>query len=123
FIPVLFMSGVVGRFFFSFAMTISMAILLSGFVSLTLTPMLASRMLKAHHAEAARPGLLSRAFEGGYNLMARGYRVTLDASLRVPALMLVLTVGTVVATAWAFGAVKKGFMPVEDTSIIIVRTE
>ena len=82
FIPILFMGGIVGRFFFEFAMTISIAILLSGFISLTLTPMLCSRMLKAHHGDEAKPGLLSRAFEGGYNLMARGYRVTLDASLR-----------------------------------------
>jgi HAE1 family hydrophobic/amphiphilic exporter-1 len=123
FIPILFMGGIVGRFFFEFAMTISMAILLSGFVSLTLTPMLASRLLKVHHGEEARPGLLSRTFEGGYNLMAGAYRVTLDASLRVPWLMLLLTAGTLVATVYAFGIVKKGFLPVEDTSIIIVRTE
>ena len=123
FIPILFMGGIVGRFFFEFAMTISMAILLSGFISLTLTPMLASRMLKTHRAGEARPGLLSRAFEGAYNLMARAYRVTLDASLRVPSLMLIVTVGTIVATVWAFGVVKKGFLPTEDTSIIIVRTE
>src|SRR5262245_46630023 len=123
FIPILFMGGIVGRFFFEFAMTISMAILLSGFVSLTLTPMLASRMLKVHHGEEKKPGLLSRAFEGSYNLMAAAYRVTLDASLRVPWLMLLMTLGTVVATGWAFGVVKKGFLPVEDTSIIVVRTE
>jgi hydrophobic/amphiphilic exporter-1 (mainly G- bacteria), HAE1 family len=123
FIPILFMGGIVGRFFFEFAVTISIAILLSGFVSLTLTPMLASRMLKAHHGEEKRPGLLSRAFEGGYNLMAAAYRVTLDASLRVPWLMLLVTLGTVFATGWAFGVVKKGFLPVEDTSIIVVRTE
>jgi len=123
FIPILFMGGIVGRFFFEFAMTISIAILLSGFISLTLTPMLASRMLKQHHGAEARPGLLSRAFEKGYELMARGYRVTLDASLRVPWLMLLLTLGTIVATVWAFGIVKKGFLPTEDTSIIIVRTE
>src|SRR5262245_25499421 len=123
FIPILFMGGIVGRFFFEFAMTISIAILLSGFISLTLTPMLASRMLKVHRAEDARPGLLSRIFEGAYNLMAAAYRVTLDASLRVPWLMLLLTLGTVVATVWAFDVVKKGFLPVEDTSIIIVRTE
>ena len=55
--------------------------------------------------------------------MARGYRVTLDASLRVPWLMLLVTLGTIVATVWAFGVVKKGFLPTEDTSIIIVRTE
>jgi hydrophobic/amphiphilic exporter-1 (mainly G- bacteria), HAE1 family len=123
FIPILFMGGIVGRFFFEFAVTISIAILLSGFISLTLTPMLASRMLKVHHGEEARPGLLSRGFEAGYDLMARTYRVTLDASLRVPALMILVTIGTMVATVWAFGVVKKGFLPVEDTSIIIVRTE
>ncbi|KAB2851775.1 MAG: efflux RND transporter permease subunit [Hyphomicrobiaceae bacterium] len=123
FIPILFMGGIVGRFFFEFAMTISIAILLSGFISLTLTPMLASRMLKTEHAGDRKPGLLSRAFEGAYNLMARAYRVTLDASLRVPSLMLLITAGTIVATVYAFGVVKKGFLPTEDTSIIIVRTE
>jgi HAE1 family hydrophobic/amphiphilic exporter-1 len=124
FIPILFMGGVVGRFFFEFAVTISLAILLSGFISLTLTPMLCARMLK-HRSDHApsRPGLLSRLFEAGYDLMARGYRRSLDASLRVPGLMLLLTLGTIVATVWAFGAVKKGFLPTEDTSIIIVRTE
>jgi len=123
FIPILFMGGIVGRFFFEFAMTISIAIALSGFISLTLTPMLCSRLLKSHHDAEKKANLLSRAFEGGYNLMARGYRVTLDASLHVPWLMWMLTLGTVVATVIAFGAVKKGFLPTEDTSIIIVRTE
>jgi HAE1 family hydrophobic/amphiphilic exporter-1 len=122
FIPILFMGGIVGRFFFEFAMTISIAILLSGFVSLTLTPMLCSRLLKRHGGEQ-KPNILALVFEGGYNLMAWGYRVTLDASLRVPWLMWALTIGTVVATVMAFGAVKKGFLPTEDTNIIIVRTE
>jgi len=80
-------------------------------------------MLNAHRGEEVKHGLLSRGFEAGYDLMARAYRVTLDASLRVPALMLMVTVGTIVATVWAFGVVKKGFLPVEDTSIVIVRTE
>ncbi|MGH8263802.1 MAG: efflux RND transporter permease subunit, partial [Steroidobacteraceae bacterium] len=123
FIPILFMGGVVGRFFFEFAMTISLAILLSGFISLTLTPMLASRLLKTHHGEEEKAGLLSRTFERGYRLMATGYRVSLDASLRVPWLMLLITFGTIVATVYAFGIVKKGFLPTEDTNIIIVRTE
>jgi HAE1 family hydrophobic/amphiphilic exporter-1 len=123
FIPILFMGGVVGRFFFEFAVTISIAILLSGFISLTLTPMLCSRMLAHGGAHEKRPGLLSRGFEVLYNAMARGYRVSLDASLRVPWLMLLLTFATVAATVWAFGVVKKGFLPTEDTSIIIVRTE
>src|SRR5215510_885229 len=123
FIPILFMGGIVGRFFFEFAMTISVAILLSGFISLTLTPMLCSRLLKSQHGAEHKPGLLSRAFEAGYNAMATGYRITLDASLKVPGLMILLVLGTIVATVYAFGIVKKGFLPTEDTNIIIVRTE
>ena len=99
FIPILFMGGVVGRFFFEFAVTISIAILLSGFISLTLTPMLCSRMLKPHHDAEKRSRACCRApSRAATTLMARGYRVTLDASLRVPWLMLLLTLGTVVAT-------------------------
>ena len=99
FIPILFMGGIVGRFFFEFAMTISIAILLSGFISLTLTPMLASRMLKHQHGTRGASRACCRApSRSGYDLMARGYRVTLDASLRVPWLMLLVTLGTIVAT-------------------------
>jgi HAE1 family hydrophobic/amphiphilic exporter-1 len=123
FIPILLMGGVVGRFFFSFAITISMAIIFSGFIALTLTPMLCARMLSHHQADAAKPGMLARAFESGYDAMATGYRVSLDWSLRHRGLMLLLTLGTMVATAWAFTVVKKGFLPTEDTSMIIVRTE
>ena len=121
FIPILFMGGIVGRFFFSFAMTISIAILLSGFISLTLTPMLAARMLTSHHDE--KPGMISRAFEAAYNGIARGYQVSLDWTLRARWLMILLTLGTMWATVMAFGVVKKGFMPIEDTSILLVRTE
>lgn len=123
FIPVLFMGGVVGRFFFSFALTISMAILLSGFIALTMTPMLCARMLSSKVVHQENASLLSRIFEGGYAAMANGYRRSLDWSLRHRNLMLLITVGTMVATLWAFATVKKGFMPTEDTSIIIVRTE
>ncbi|ODT26955.1 MAG: acriflavine resistance protein B [Hyphomicrobium sp. SCN 65-11] len=123
FIPILLMGGVVGRFFFSFAVTISMAILLSGFIALTMTPMLCARMLNHNSVHQDKPNILSRIFEAGYDAMAKGYRVTLDWSLRHRNLMLLLTVGTMVATVWAFATVKKGFMPTEDTSIIIVRTE
>src|SRR5262249_15931240 len=90
--------------------------------SLTLTPMLCSRLLGSQHVDA-RPNLLSRAFEVAYALMARAYRITVDASLRAPWLMWGITIGTIVATVWAFGIVKKGFLPPEDTNIIIVRTE
>ncbi len=125
FIPILFMGGIVGRFFNSFAVTISIAILLSGFISLTLTPMLCARMLKHENAghQKKPPPLLARLFEAGYNGMAKAYEVTLDWSLKARGLMLLVTLGTMVATVWAFGAVKKGFLPTEDTGIILVRTE
>jgi HAE1 family hydrophobic/amphiphilic exporter-1 len=123
FIPILFMGGVVGRFFFEFAVTISLAILISGFVALTLTPMLCARMLKHEDVHAKSPGRLSRAFEAAYDAMARAYKTTLDASLRAPSLMLALTIATIVLTVWSFAVVKKGFLPVEDTSILVVRTE
>ncbi len=123
FIPILFMGGVVGRFFFSFAVTMSIAIMASGFIALTLTPMLCARMLKHDDLHNEKPNILSRIFEAGYNAMARAYRVTLDLSLRHRGLVLLVTLATFGATAWAFGAIKKDFLPIEDTSIIIVRTE
>ena len=121
FIPILFMGGVVGRFFFSFAATISIAILLSGFISLTLTPMLAARMLSSHHDN--KPGLVSRGFEAGYDAFAAGYRITLDSSLKARWLMILITRGAPSATDSQFGVVGKGFGPGEDTSGLWVRTE
>ena len=122
FIPILFMGGVVGRFFYSFAVTMSIAIMASGFIALTLTPMLCARMLK-HEDLHGKPNMLSRIFEAGYQAMATGYRVSLDASLKARSLVLMVTLLTFAATAWAFATIKKGFLPVEDTNIIIVRTE
>ena len=122
FIPILFMGGVVGRLFFEFAVTMTIAIMSSGFIALTLTPMLCARLLKSHDHEE-KPNILSRIFEAGWNGLAKGYRVTLDASLKMPGMMLLLTLATFVATLWAFSTIKKGFLPVEDTSILIIRTE
>ena len=80
FIPVLFMGGIVGRLLHEFSVTIVVAILISGFVSLTLTPMLGSRFLK--HDHSGRHGRLYRALEGGFNGMTRGYERTLRIALR-----------------------------------------
>ena len=124
FIPILFMGGIVGRFFFEFAMTISIAILLSGFISLTLTPMLCLAHAQGVTTRTTRkPGLLSRIFEKGYD--ADGARLSRHARC--------LAAGAVADAAAdarhdrgdrvRFGVVKKGFLPTEDTSIIIVRTE
>ena len=83
FIPVFFMGGVVGRVFREFAVVISVAILVSGFVSLTLTPMLCARILKAHDRNA-KPGLFSRAVDAIVDGMLAVYRWTLDVVLKVP---------------------------------------
>jgi HAE1 family hydrophobic/amphiphilic exporter-1 len=116
FIPILFMGGVVGRFFFSFAMTISIAILLSGFISLTLTPMLASRM---PNPSRGRTGV-------AHSRPATRHRQGLQVTSLVTQGALAddhLTIATMWATVTMFGLVKTGFMPIEDTSILIVRTE
>ena len=123
FIPILFMGGVVGRFFFSFAVTMAIAIMASGFIALTLTPMLCARMLSVKDLHQEKPNFLSRMFEAGYAAMARGYQVSLDWSLRHRSFVLLLTLATFGATMWAFAAIKKDFLPIEDTNIIIVRTE
>ncbi len=81
FIPVFFMGGVVGRVFREFAVTISVAILVSGFVSLTLTPMLSARILKAHDLHA-KPGLFPRAMDAVMNGMLAVYRYSLDFVLK-----------------------------------------
>jgi HAE1 family hydrophobic/amphiphilic exporter-1 len=82
FIPVFFMGGVVGRVFREFAATISVAILVSGFVSLTLTPMVCARVLSSHNAHA-KLGLFSRIVDGGFNSVLSLYRVSLDFILAV----------------------------------------
>ena len=113
FIPVLFMGGVVGRMFNEFGMVIGMAILISGIVSLTLTPMLCSRLLKPidHHE---KHNALLRAFEWSFNRLTDGYRWALTRTVRMPRLVLVITLSTFVITAILFQNIPKGFFPVED---------
>ncbi|MCZ8105663.1 MAG: efflux RND transporter permease subunit [Burkholderiales bacterium] len=122
FIPVFFMGGVVGRVFREFAVVISVAILVSGFVSLTLTPMLSARILKAHDHNA-KPGLFSRivdAFVGG---MLAVYRWTLDVVLKFRLAVLLLTIGSVFVTAQMYSNMPKGFFPQEDTGLLRGATE
>ncbi|OFW98145.1 MAG: acriflavine resistance protein B [Alphaproteobacteria bacterium RIFCSPHIGHO2_12_FULL_66_14] len=121
FIPVLFMGGVVGRMFNEFGLVISMAILISGIVSLTLTPMLCSRLLKPvdHHE---KHNVLVRAFEWGFNKVSAGYAAALRRTVRLPRLVLGVTLGTFVLTIVLFQAVPKGFFPSEDIGQIIGST-
>ncbi|AGW12305.1 efflux RND transporter permease subunit [Megalodesulfovibrio gigas] len=121
FIPVLFMGGIVGRLFHEFSVVIAAAILLSGFVSLTLTPMLCARFLKPHHER--RPGLLMRASENVFDGMQALYRWTLDASLRLHPLTFLVSLAVLWGTVHMFQTMPKGFLPSQDTGQIQGFTE
>ncbi|MGH6892979.1 MAG: efflux RND transporter permease subunit, partial [Dongiaceae bacterium] len=123
FIPVLLMGGVVGRIFHEFAIVVVMAISASAFVSLTLTPMLCSRMPKAVRHGPTRPGLLERVLEGGFNAMLAAYDACLKFCLRFRPLMLLVFLATVAGTVWLYIAIPKGFFPQEDIGQLSVSTE
>jgi len=120
FIPVLFMGGILGRLLREFSVTIAVAILISGAVSLTVTPMLASRFLKSG---AERRGRLFQATERGFEALIGLYRGTLDWSLRHRQTVLVLFAFSVAATIGLLAFVPKGFIPSEDTGRIVAFTE
>ena len=122
FIPVLFMSGVLGRVFREFAVTISVAILVSGFVSLTLTPMLCARLLKPIDHNA-KPGMFARIVDAIIDGVTAFYRVTLDAVLKVRLLMLVVTAATLYFSITSFIAIPKGLFPIEDTGLLVAALE
>jgi hydrophobic/amphiphilic exporter-1 (mainly G- bacteria), HAE1 family len=122
FIPVLLMGGVVGRVFREFAVTVSVAIVVSGFVSLTLTPMLCARMLRAHDPNK-KPNIVLRAFERVFDSWLRAYQWTLDWVLARKRLMLMVTLATLGGTVYLYMIVPKGFFPQEDTGFLIGVTE
>jgi HAE1 family hydrophobic/amphiphilic exporter-1 len=121
FIPVLLMGGIVGRVFREFAVTIAITILISGLVSLTLTPMLCARVLRNHEGE--KQNFVLRAFEWLFKGLLRGYEWSLDVVLRFKPVVLAITVATLVATAYLYVAIPKGFFPTEDTGFISATTE
>ena len=122
FIPVLLMGGIVGRVFREFAVTIAVAIVVSGFVSLTLTPMLCARLLKAHDP-TKKPNIVLRVFERMFDSWLRAYEWALDWVLARKAMMLVVTLVTLVGTVALYVIVPKGFFPQEDTGFLIGITE
>ena len=122
FIPVLLMGGIVGRVFREFAVTVSVAIIVSGFVSLTLTPMLCARVLRAHDA-TKKPNVVLRAFEAMFDAWLRAYEWALDWVLARKALMLLVTLATLGGTVYLYMIVPKGFFPQEDTGFLIGVTE
>ncbi|MBO9648313.1 MAG: efflux RND transporter permease subunit [Variovorax sp.] len=133
FIPIFFMPGVIGLLFHEFAVVVGLAVMVSAIVSLTLVPMLASRLLKHvprkagamdHEEEHPEPGTaIGRAFERGYRWVHANYMRTLDWTLRHRPVMLVLAASTFALTAWMFITIPKGFFPEEDIGQIQVTTE
>ncbi|MBL8867554.1 MAG: efflux RND transporter permease subunit, partial [Planctomycetia bacterium] len=122
FIPVLFMEGLVGRLLREFAVVISAAIVISGFVSVTLTPMLCAYMLKSGHA-GAKPGLFVRVTEWSFGLLLRAYAWSLRIALRFRLLMLLLSFAFIAGTAYYLDTLPKGFLPSEDNGQITCTTE
>ncbi len=122
FIPVLLMGGVIGRIFNEFAVVVTVSILASAFVSLTLTPMLCSRLLSGygeHHQE----NLFGRVLERGFDAILRGYDRGLAFCLRFQPLMLIAFFATMAGTVWLLQTTPKGFFPQEDIGQLQVSTE
>jgi hydrophobe/amphiphile efflux-1 (HAE1) family protein len=122
FIPLLFMGGLIGRLFHEFAVTLSLAIVVSGIVSLTLTPMMCSRFLKPESAYP-EPGRFYRVCESVFNWMLHHYETGLKWVLRHQPFMLLVALGTVIATIWLYIVVPKGFFPQQDTGAMFGSTK
>lgn len=120
FIPVLFMGGIVGRLFKEFAVTISVAILISGLVSLTLTPMMCSRFLKV---EEKKHGRLYLALEKGFEWMLNLYKVSLSWALKNHRLIIIGSLVVLLLTGYIFVKIPTGFLPSEDKNQIFIITE
>ena len=116
-IPLLFMGDVVGRLFREFAVTLSVAILISAAVSLTLTPMMSARLLRRR--SSSEEGRFSRAAEEAFGAVSAFYGRTLRWVLRHRAATLVVAAGTLALTILLYIAIPKGFFPVEDTGVIV----
>ena len=121
FIPILFLGGIVGRLLREFAVTISVAIIVSGLVSVTLTPMLCALMLRSERDK--KHGYLYRITERGFEWTARQYDRTLRLNLRRPLISMLLTLAMVAGTAYYLYVLPRGFLPSEDTGQIYVTTE
>jgi multidrug efflux pump len=121
FIPLLFMSGLVGRMFREFALTLTIAVVTSAIVSLTLTPMMCSRLLKHVGEEMTVPGLA--AVSRGIDRMIAFYHRTLLVVLRHQRMTLLVTFATIVATLLMYVIAPKGFLPLQDTASITAVTE
>jgi hydrophobe/amphiphile efflux-1 (HAE1) family protein len=115
FIPLLLMGGIVGRLFREFAMTVTIAVLVSAFVSLTLTPMMCSRFLRHHSTH----GRLYRMVEAMFDGILGFYRRTLDIAMRFQFITLCTFLATVCVTVFLYIHIPKGFFPPQDTGMVI----
>jgi multidrug efflux pump len=115
-IPLLFMGDIVGRLFREFAVTLAVTILVSAVVSLTLTPMMCSKLLR--HTPAAQQGRFYRASERAFEKIIAFYGRTLQVVLRWQTTTLLVAVGTLVLTVFLYLAIPKGFFPIQDTGVI-----
>ncbi|WP_426207566.1 efflux RND transporter permease subunit [Massilia sp. TWP1-3-3] len=115
FIPIFFMPGVIGLLFHEFAVIVGLAVIVSALVSLTLVPMLASRLLPPHVATGeGEKSFIGRHFEAGFERVRGGYTRTLDWALLHRFVVLMVLLATLVATVWLFMTIPKGFFPEED---------
>jgi HAE1 family hydrophobic/amphiphilic exporter-1 len=121
FIPVLFMGGIVGRLLHEFALTIAVAVLISGFVSLSLTPMLCSRFLKPHGEE--QHGRIYQASERFFDGMRRTYEVSLGWAMHYRRTTLFLSLLFLAGIVYLYSAIPIGFLPSQDTGQISCSTE
>jgi HAE1 family hydrophobic/amphiphilic exporter-1 len=121
FLPVFLMGGIMGRLLHEFAVVIITAILVSGFVSLTLTPMLCSRFLRP--VAEQKHGRLYMALERFFDRLLRYYDVSLQWALRHRVFVMAVSGVILVVTAWQFKVIPKGFLPPEDRSQIFITTE
>ncbi len=122
FIPLLFMSGLIGRLFHEFAVTLSLAIIVSGIISLTLTPMMCSRFLKPE-SSYGKPGPFYRVCERSFNWLLFHYETGLKWVLRHQGFMLIVWAVTFLVTLWLYVVVPKGFFPQQDTGVMFGSTE
>jgi len=121
FIPLLFMTGVVGRLFKEFSVTLAVAVVVSAVVSLTLTPMLCGRLLRP--AAAEHPGRIARISEGAFEWLLAGYRRSLAWTFGHQNFMLLVALATLAGTIGLYVVVPKGFLPQQDTGMVVVTTQ
>ena len=116
FIPLLFMGGQVGRLFREFAVTLSVAVMISLVISLTTTPMMCAWLLKPH--AQTQQGRIARWFDHGFKLVLRGYEISLDWALHMRWLVMLVLVAVISMNVYLFIKIPKGFFPQQDTGQI-----